>query len=276
MGLEVETEAFLKEELEGFHPETGLILGSGLGFFADFIEVWKRIPYASIPGFPQSTVVGHAGNLVAGTCQGRAVLCFQGRFHYYEGYGMEQVTLPVHVLKALGGTRLIVTNAAGGIREDFSEGDLMLIRDHINFLGVNPLRGPNDEQAGLRFPDMTEVYTPALRQQARAVAEELGITLREGVYLACSGPSYETPAEIRAFQTWGADAVGMSTVPEAIVARYLGLEILGISCITNLAAGLSGEKLSHEDVERAAARVRESFAGLLESIVVRLSADESA
>lgn len=270
MALEAQTEKFLKSKLEGFTPETGLILGSGLGFFADSLEVEERIPYDRIPGFPQSTVEGHAGNLVAGHCKGHPVLCFQGRFHYYEGYALDKVVLPVEVTCGLGGRRLIVTNAAGGINKDFSEGDLMLIRDHINFLGANPLRGPNEEQLGPRFPDMTEVYTPRLQDLAREASKHLGIALREGVYLACSGPSYETPAEIRAFRSWGADAVGMSTVPEAIVARHHGLEVLGISCITNLAAGISGELLSHAEVEQTARQVRDSFADLIQFIVSRL------
>jgi len=270
MALEAQTEKFLQSKLDGFTPETGLILGSGLGFFADSLEVEERIPYDQIPGFPQSTVVGHAGNLVAGHCEGHPVLCFQGRFHYYEGYPLDKVVLPVEVIHCLGGRRLIVTNAAGGINASYSEGDLMLICDHINFLGANPLRGPNEERLGPRFPDMTEVYTPRLRDLAREASKSLGIPLLEGVYLACSGPSYETPAEIRAFQSWGADAVGMSTVPEAIVARHHGLEVLGISCITNMAAGLSDGLLSHAEVEETASRVRDSFAHLLQAVVNRL------
>lgn len=257
--------------LDGFEPEIALILGSGLGFFAeDRVDVYRKIPYTDIPGFPASTAPGHAGNLVAGTCGGRKLVCYQGRFHFYEGYAMEQVVLPARVAGGLGATRLLVTNAAGGIGKGLRPGDLMLIRDHINFMGVNPLRGPNVDAHGPRFPDMTEVYTPGLRELAREVAETDGLELKEGVYLACPGPSYETPAEIRAFQTLGADAVGMSTVPEAVVARHMGMEVLGISCITNYGAGLGDGLLYHGEVEETAAKVRGSFADLLEGILKRL------
>lgn len=262
---------FVESALGAFRPELGLVLGSGLGFFAnEHMEVETIIPYEDIPDFPKSTVEGHAGNLVAGRCGGRQVLCFQGRFHYYEGYAMSEVVKPTRLLGALGARRLILTNAAGGIAEGMTPGDLMLIEDHINFLGVHPLHGPNDPRLGPRFPDMTEVYSAALRRLAAEAAEKLGIALKRGIYLACSGPSYETPAEIRMFQRWGASAVGMSTVPEAIAARHMGLEVLGISCITNLGAGLSGEILNHQEVEQTARRVKATFAGLLEAIIAGL------
>jgi len=266
---------YLRRELAGFQPELGLVLGSGLGSFADeCVEVERKIPYAEIPHFPKSTVAGHAGNLILGNCRGKQVLCFQGRFHYYEGYSMQQLVLPVRVSSGLGIKRLILTNAAGGIAAGMTPGDLMLIEDHINFMGVNPLRNPSpspENNCGERFPDMTEIYTSSLRVIAGKAAQELGIALKSGVYLACSGPSFETPAEIRAFRKWGASAVGMSTVPEAMAARQMGLEVLGISCITNLGAGLSGETLSHGEVEETAARVREKFGNLLEGIIAGIS-----
>ncbi len=262
----------LRKALDGFEPEIALVLGSGLGFFADDrLEVYRKIPYRGIPGFPTSTAPGHAGNFVAGTCGGQKLICYQGRFHFYEGYTMEQVVLPAQVAGGLGAGRLLVTNAAGGIGEGYRPGDLMLIRDHINFMGLNPLRGPNVDALGPRFPDMTEVYTPQLRELARGVAAVQGLEFKEGVYLACPGPSYETPAEIRAFQTLGADAVGMSTVPEAIAARHMGMEVLGVSCITNFGAGLGDGLLHHGEVEETAARVRVTFADLLEGILKELS-----
>ena len=253
----------LPAELTAFNPELGLILGSGLGFFADErIEVLGRLPYGEIEGFPLSTVPGHAGQFVWGRLAGRRVLCMQGRFHFYEGYAMQQLTLPVRMMHQLGVRTLLLTNAAGGINASFQPGDFMLIEDHINFLGSNPLIGVNSEH-GVRFPDMTEVYDRALRAQIGAWAQAAGIDLKRGVYLATTGPSFETPAEIRAFARLGADAVGMSTVPEAIVARQLGLRVIGISCITNAAAGLSAGPLSHEEVAETAERVRGQFADLL-------------
>lgn len=255
------------QQIRDFQPEVGLILGSGLGFFAeDRIEVEGRLPYGGIGGFPVSTVPGHAGQFVYGQLRGKRVLCMQGRFHYYEGYTMEQLTLPIRVMHKAGVETLVVTNAAGGINPDYAPGDFMLLRDHINFLGTNPLIGDPSED-GTRFPDMSAVYDPELRDKLRDWAKSKGSDLKEGVYLATTGPSFETPAEIRAFAALGADAVGMSTVPEAIVARKLGLRVLGISCITNAAAGLSKNPLTHEEVSETAERVRPQFAALLEAAV---------
>lgn len=229
-------------------PDLALVLGSGLGGLADRIEAPVYIPYGQIPHFPVSTAPGHAGRFVFGRLSGRMVLCMQGRFHYYEGHDMAAIALPVRVLKALGCRALVLTNAAGGVNWDFAVGDFMLITDHINFMGANPLRGENDDAIGPRFCDMTHVYTPEFQQTARQVAAQQGITLREGVYLGYMGPSFETPAEIRAFRTLGADAVGMSTVPEAIAASHCGLPVLGVSLITNMAAGMAGKRLSGDEV----------------------------
>ncbi len=257
----------LPSEIHDFNPEIGLVLGSGLGFFADDrIEVVGSLPYGQIEGFPVSTVPGHAGRFVYGHLDGRRVICMQGRFHYYEGYAMSQLTLPVRVMAQLGVRTFFITNAAGGINPAYAPGDFMLLSDHINFLGTNPLIGLNSD-AGTRFPDMSAVYDPELRGRIREWAQGDGIDLKEGVYLATTGPSFETPAEIRAFAALGADAVGMSTVPEAIVARQLGLRVIGISCITNAAAGISQGPLSHEEVSETADRVRPQFARLLAGAV---------
>jgi purine-nucleoside phosphorylase len=251
-------------------PEVGIVLGSGLGGMTAAMEAAAAIAYADIPAWPPSTVVGHAGELVVGRCGGRTVAALRGRAHYYEGYDMRQVTFATRVLAALGVRTLILTNAAGGINVGFAPGTLMLIEDHLNLMGTNPLVGPNDERFGPRFPDMTAVYAPRLREVADAAASSRGLTLARGVYVALHGPSYETPAEIRYLRTIGADAVGMSTVPEAIVARHMGLEVLGISCITNPAAGVLPEPLRHDEVMEVAHRVRDAFASLLEGIVERL------
>ncbi|NBB79930.1 MAG: purine-nucleoside phosphorylase [Verrucomicrobia bacterium] len=257
----------LPEPLASFNPEIGLILGSGLGFFADDrIEVAGRLSYGEIEGFPVSTVEGHAGQFVYGTIGGKRVICMQGRFHFYEGYSMAEITSPIRLMHALGVRTLFVTNAAGGINPDYVPGDFMLLRDHINALGTNPLIGWEGDE-GVRFPDMSEVYDGQLRTGLRAWAEAQGVVLREGVYLAATGPSYETPAEVRAFATLGADAVGMSTVPEAIVARKLGMRVLALSCITNAAAGISKTPLTHEEVTETADRVRPQFADLLTAAI---------
>lgn len=261
----------LELRLEGRKPKIGLVLGSGLNFFAgDAIAAAVTIPYGELPGFPVSTVEGHSGQFVAGKVGDVEVLCMQGRFHYYEGYAMEEVTLPIRVMKLLGIETLILTNAAGGVDAACKPGDLMLITDHINFIGVNPLRGPNDSRFGPRFHDMTTAWDPQLQQLARATAQSERIALKEGVYLAVGGPSFETPAEVRALRTLGAHAVGMSTVPECIVARHAGIRVLGFSCITNAAAGLNHQPLSHEEVGETAAKVREPFARLLKQIVLSL------
>ena len=248
-------------------PDLALVLGSGLGGLADRIEDPVYIPYGQIPRFPVSTAPGHAGRFVFGRLSGRMVLCMQGRFHYYEGHDMAAIALPVRVLKALGCRALVLPNAAGGVNWDFSVGDFMLITDHINFMGANPLRGENDDAIGPRFCDMTHVYTPEFQQTARQVAAQQGITLREGVYLGYMGPSFETPAEIRAFRTLGADAVGMSTVPEAIAASHCGLPVLGVSLITNMAAGMAGKRLSGDEVIEIANQRGPVFQDFIRTVV---------
>lgn len=248
-------------------PDLALVLGSGLGGLADRIEDPVYIPYGQIPRFPVSTAPGHAGRFVFGRLSGRMVLCMQGRFHYYEGHDMAAIALPVRVLKALGCRALVLTNAAGGVNWDFSVGDFMLITDHINFMGANPLRGENEDAIGPRFCDMTHVYTPEFQQTARQVAAQQGITLREGVYLGYMGPSFETPAEIRAFRTLGADAVGMSTVPEAIAASHCGLPVLGVSLITNMAAGMAGKRLSGDEVIEIANQRGPVFQDFIRTVV---------
>jgi len=252
-------------------PSIGLILGSGLGVLADEIESPIKIPYNEIPNFPVSTVEGHAGQLVFGQLKGVKVVAMQGRFHFYEGYSLDKVTAPVRVMKELGVETLIVTNAAGGINKTFEAGDLMLISDHINNMGTNPLIGPNDSEIGARFPDMSESYDYTLRELAKNVASELNIKLQEGVYVGNTGPSYETPAEVRALRIIGGDAVGMSTVPEVIVARHAGLKVLGISCISNMAAGILDQPLSHDEVIETTEKVRANFLNLVKSIVERIN-----
>lgn len=251
-------------------PRIGLILGSGLGVLADEIENPVKIPYNEIPNFPVSTVEGHAGQLVFGTLKGAKVVAMQGRFHFYEGYSLEKVTSPVRVMKELGVETLIVTNAAGGINESFEAGDLMLITDHINNMGTNPLIGPNDSNIGVRFPDMSVSYDGKLRDIAKNSANELNIKLQEGVYVGNTGPSYETPAEVRALRTLGGDAVGMSTVPEVIVAKHAGLNVLGISCISNMASGILDQPLSHDEVIETTEKVRANFLNLVKNIVWKI------
>ncbi|MFD1270105.1 purine-nucleoside phosphorylase [Paenibacillus motobuensis] len=251
-------------------PEVGLILGSGLGILADHIEQAVSISYADIPHFPQSTVEGHAGELLIGQVQGKPVVMMKGRFHMYEGYGPELTAFPVRVMKELGVKTLLVTNAAGGVNTSFTPGDLMLISDHLNMTGKNPLIGANDDELGPRFPDMSQAYSRRLRELARSVADKLGFSLQEGVYAGLLGPSYETPAEIRMLRTLGADAVGMSTVSEVIVASHAGLEVLGISCISNMAAGILDQPLSHAEVMETTDRVREQFLSLVQTIIPQL------
>ncbi len=247
-----------------------LVLGSGLGGFADEFSDAVTIPYQEIPGFPSSTAQGHAGRLVIGKVEQNNVLAMQGRVHFYEGYEPEQVTFPVRTFKLLGIDTLLLTNAAGGVNVQLSQGALMVISDQMNLMGVNPLRGPNDERFGPRFPDMTEVYSRELQELAINEARALGVTLRRGIYAGLAGPSYETPAEIHMLRSFGADAVGMSTVPEAIVARQMGLKVLGISCITNMAAGISEQPINHAEVMETGEQVREVFAKLLRRIIVKL------
>ncbi|HEU3467448.1 TPA: purine-nucleoside phosphorylase [Streptococcus pneumoniae] len=261
-----ETATFLKEKGIAA-PEFGLILGSGLGELAEEIENPVVVDYAEIPNWGRSTVVGHAGKLVYGELAGRKVLALQGRFHFYEGNPLEVVTFPVRVMKVLGCEGVIVTNAAGGI--GFGPGTLMAISDHINMTGQNPLMGENLDDFGPRFPDMSRAYTPEYRATAHEVAKKLNIKIDEGVYIGVTGPTYETPAEIRSYKTLGADAVGMSTVPEVIVAAHSGLKVLGISCITNFAAGFQ-EELNHEEVVEVTERVKGDFKGLLKAILAEL------
>jgi purine-nucleoside phosphorylase len=263
------------ESKTSLRPRIGVVLGSGLGAFADALAHTLRLSYNEIPGFPVATAVGHAGELVIGTlgANGRGtvdVTVMSGRFHLYEGYTAQQVTSGIRLFHELGVERVVLTNAAGGINADFAKGALVLISDHINLQGSNPLVGRNDEELGPRFPDMTEAYAPELRQLCRDTAEEIGITLHEGVYAAVLGPSYETPAEIRFLKRIGADLVGMSTVAETIAANHMGMEVLGISCVTNLAAGLSDEKLSHDEVLETADRISGTFLKLLRALLPKL------
>jgi len=253
-------------------PRIGAILGSGLGEFADRLEDRRTVPYSEIPTFPISTVIGHAGELVVGHRAGLEIAVMKGRVHFYEGYELAEVVFPLRVLRLLGVELLIVTNAAGGINASFRPGQLMLLTDHLNLLGRSPLRGPNDERFGPRFPDLTEAYDRSLIERAGACAGRLGIALQRGVYAALPGPNYETPAEIRMLRTLGADAVGMSTVPEVIAANQMGIKVLGISCITNLAAGISAKKIDHAEVMETTARVKEQFVALLAAILDDLAA----
>lgn len=264
-----EAAAFLRRRI-GVVPDVAVILGSGLGDFAEGLTDPVTVPYDTIPHWPAATVVGHAGKLVAGAIGGRPVLALAGRAHFYEGHPMSVVTFAARVLGQLGVKSLIVTNAAGGINRRFSTGALMVIDDHINMMGTNPLVGLNDDRFGPRFPDMSQVYSSRLRAIADEAAGSMGLAVEHGVYIAVHGPSYETPAEIRAFRTLGADAVGMSTAPEAIVARHMGMEVLGISCITNPAAGVVDQPLVHDEVMETARRVRGGFIALLEGIIGRL------
>lgn len=247
-----------------------IVLGSGLGGFAEELANAVTIPYAEIPGFARSTVEGHAGRLVVGEAGGVQVAAMQGRFHFYEGYSLEQVTFPIRVLRLLGVQTLVVTNAAGTLNVEFTPGSLMVISDHLNLLGDNPLRGQNDERFGPRFPDLTTTYARELQDIVMTEANALGIEIRRGVYAALAGPSYETPAEIHMVRTLGADAVGMSTVPEAIVGRHMNMRVVGISCITNLAAGVSDRPVDHSQVMATGERVRESFTELLRRILPKL------
>ncbi|CQR48439.1 Purine nucleoside phosphorylase 1 [Paraliobacillus sp. PM-2] len=264
-----EAASYIAEKLSKT-PKVGLILGSGLGMLADEIEDPVKIKYETIPGFPVSTVEGHAGQLVSGTLMGVPVVAMQGRFHFYEGYELDAVTFPVRVMKELGVEKLIVTNAAGGVNPDLNPGDLMLITDHINNTGQNPLIGPNESKLGVRFPDMSTAYDKTLQTIAHDVAKEMNLALKEGVYVWNTGPSYETPAEIRMLQTLGGDAVGMSTVPEVIVARHAGMACLGISCISNMAAGILDQPLSHDEVIETTEKVRESFLRFIKDVLVRI------
>lgn len=266
----IEEAATYIAERTQLRPEVGLILGSGLGVIGDDMEDAVTIPYENIPHFPVSTVEGHAGELVIGRLQGRPVALMRGRFHMYEGYEPERTALPVRVMKALGIKTLFVTNAAGGVNLNYEPGNLMIISDHLNLTGRNPLVGPNDNALGVRFPDMSDAYTRRLRELAKATAAELGIPVREGVYAGLLGPNYETPAEIRMLRVIGADAVGMSTVSEVLVARHSGLEVIGISCISNMAAGILDQPLSHEEVMETTELVKQQFIRLVLALLPKL------
>jgi purine-nucleoside phosphorylase len=256
-------------------PRIALVLGSGLGAFADELTEATRIPYEKIPGFPRSTAMGHAGRLVIGKAENVAVAAMQGRVHFYEGYSAQQVVFPMRVFGRMGIRSAILTNAAGGINLEFKQGALVVIRDHINLQGTNPLIGPNDERLGPRFPDMTTAYWQPYRESALAESKSLGIEVSEGVYAALSGPSYETPAEIRYLRTIGADLVGMSTVPEVIAARHMGIRVLGISCVTNMAAGILDQPINHIEVLETGERVKAQFIALLRALLPRIAADKN-
>ncbi len=264
-----EAAAYIRSRVDPV-PDVAVVLGSGLGSFAESLDEAQTMRYDTIPFWPESRIVGHAGKLVAGTARGRRVLALSGRVHFYEGHDLGTVTFAVRVLGRLGVKVLLLTNAAGGINKKFGEGALMVIDDHINLLGTNPLIGPNDERLGPRFPDMSEIYSRRLRAIADESARASRLAIEHGVYIAVTGPSYETPAEIRAFRTLGADAVGMSTVPEAIVARHMGIEVLGISCISNMAAGILPQPITAEEVIETTGRVRGQFIALLEGILERV------
>jgi len=260
---------YIKDKMKD-QPFIGLILGSGLGVLADEITEPVTIPYDEIPGFPVSTVAGHKGQLVIGRLEGKTVIAMQGRFHYYEGYSLEKVTFPVRVMKALGVHSLIVTNAAGGINESYKPGDLMIITDHINNTGTNPLIGANHEELGVRFPDLSNSYDREYIILAEKCASNLNVTVQKGVYVGNTGPAYETPAEIKMLRNMGGDAVGMSTVPEVIVARHASLRVLGISCISNMAAGILDQPLTHEEVIETTAEARDCFLRLVKNIILTM------
>ncbi len=267
-----ESADFIRERIYKI-PSTGVILGSGLGSLVDKMEDKIIIPYKEIPNFPQSSVAGHAGNLVIGRMGKEIIIAMQGRFHFYEGFTMKEVTYPIYVMKLLGVKNLIVTNACGGINRAFVPGDLMLLTDYINMLGNNPLIGENDERLGVRFPDMSEAYSLELLAKAEETAKALGIAYQKGVYAIFSGPCYETAAEIRAYERLGADAIGMSTVPETIVANYLGMKVLGIACITNMATGIAREKHTHEEVVRIANESSSKLCAWVEELLLDWDAE---
>lgn len=260
---------FINERINNFNPEIGIILGSGLG---DFVQNFSSIsiPYSEIPGFETSTVQGHAGKLIFTEIQGKSAVIMQGRYHFYEGHSIDKIVYPVKVLKKLGVKTLIITNAAGAVNKRLKPADLMIITDHINFMGTNPLIGKNDESLGTRFPDMSEVYSKNLIKIAENCAKELKIKVKKGIYAAGSGPSYETPAEIKMLKKFGADAIGMSTVPEAIIANYCGMNVLGISCISNYAAGIQRFPLSHSEVIETTNIAKAKFQSLILKIIEKI------
>jgi purine-nucleoside phosphorylase len=268
-----ETAAAFIHSQNALRPQIGLVLGSGLGAFADDLTDASRIPFSQIPTFPHSTAVGHAGQLVVGKSGDVPVAVMQGRVHLYEGYSASEVAFPIRVLGRMGVRAVILTNAAGGINTQYGQGALVMIRDHINLQGQNPLTGPNDERFGPRFPDMSFTYAKRYREIAMDEAKKLSIPPREGIYVALLGPSYETPAEIRSLRTTGADLVGMSTVPEAIAARHMGMNVLAISCVTNMAAGVLDQPLNHEEVLETGRRVMGQFIGLIRAVLPRIAAE---
>ena len=270
--LRAESAARFIQKKTKLRPTIALVLGSGLGAFADEFESASRIPYAKIPHFPRSTAIGHAGQLVIGKVEGVDVVGMQGRVHLYEGYSAQEVVFPVRVFSRMGVKAVILTNAAGGIKKEFTQGRLVVISDHINLQGANPLAGPNAENFGPRFPDMTNAYDKKFREITLGAGCKLNIELGEGVYAALAGPSYETPAEIRYLRAIGADLVGMSTVPEVIAARHAGMRALGISCVTNAAAGVLDQPLNHTEVLETAERVKEQFIGLLRAVIPQIKA----
>jgi len=262
--------AVIRRQIGGVEPAVGMVLGSGLGAFADELTPRVEVPYGDIPHWPVSTAVGHAGKLVSGMLGAKPVIVLAGRAHLYEGYSARRVTFPTRVLRELGVHSLVLTNAAGGINLSYSQGGLVAISDHINLQGTNPLIGPNEDDWGPRFPDMSEAYSKEYRSLAKAEAATLGFALPEGVYAALAGPSYETPAEIRYLRAIGADLVGMSTAPEATVANHMGMKVLAISCVTNMAAGVLDQKIDHEEVLETGRQVRTRFTALLKAVVPRL------
>lgn len=264
-----ESANYIKSKINS-NPTIGLILGSGLGVLGDEIENPVIISYDEIPNFPVSTVEGHKGQLVIGKLEGKDVVAMQGRFHFYEGYKMQETTFPVRVMKALGVETVFVTNAAGGANKEFNPGDLMIIKDHLNLGGNNPLIGKNDDRLGVRFPDMSTAYTPKYVELAKECAKKLNIDIKEGVYAFFTGPTYETPAEVRMAQILGADAVGMSTAPEVIVASHSKMDVIGISCITNMAAGILDQPLNHEEVIETTQKVKAEFLSLVKTVVNRI------
>ena len=265
-----ETVKYIQKKIKDYKPQIGIILGSGLGDFANDFEPVQVISYADIPVFEKSTVIGHKEQLVFASIKGKNTVIMQGRYHFYEGYNISKIVYPIKVMRKLGVEHLIITNAAGSVNKEYKAGDLMLIKDHINLMGVNPLVGENDSTLGDRFPDMSEVYKHELREMAEKQAKEIGLTVHKGVYAAMSGPSYETPAEINMLRVMGADAVGMSTVPEALVANYCGMDVLGISCITNSAAGVHPSRLSHIEVVETANKVKGLFKELLLKVIEQI------
>ncbi len=265
----IEASNYIKKIIKDFAPDIGIVLGSGLGALPDDYDCIK-IPYSDIPNFQKSSVEGHKGQLCFCEINGKKLVMMQGRYHFYEGYSMEQITFPIKVLKLLGIKTIILTNAAGAVNKKTTVGDIMLITDHINFMGTNPLIGKNIDEFGVRFPDMSEVYKIELRNIVKNASKKSGIEIKEGIYFAMSGPSYETPAEVKMANLIGADAVGMSTVPEAIVANHCGINIIGLSCITNYAAGVSDKKLSHHEVIETTDKVKSKFKTLIKAIIKEL------